>query len=171
VRKTSSSSSKFGYRSHKYVNATERYGSKSEDLLSPEESIKSNESVDYSGRLQGVYRDWSSPRSLLSWLSHSIPSESKEYVESIGLGILVSGCVALPPEACKALLIEPKKGLLQGRPLVWYSIHCVVKVIPLGNVGDVGTSFVGNNHATGGEACLGECFHACDIRELLESSL
>ena len=53
--------------------------------------------------------------------------------------------------------------------MVWYSIRRVVEAIPSGDVGNVGASFVGGNHTADGDACLGECFHACVIEELLKS--
>jgi hypothetical protein len=54
--------------------------------------------------------------------------------------------------------------------LVWYVVRRVVGAIPLGDVGDVGASCVGDDHAADGDACLSECFQTCVIEELLESA-
>jgi hypothetical protein len=53
---------------------------------------------------------------------------------------------------------------------VWFdSICCVVEAISSSDLGNVGTSFLGNNHAADWDTGLGEGFHACVIEELLES--
>jgi hypothetical protein len=62
-----------------------------------------------------------------------------------------------------------KKGLLRGRPLVGCSICGVVEAILSSNVGDVGASFVRNNHAADWDTSLHKSFHACVIKELLKS--
>ena len=66
-------------------------------------------------------------------------------------GLFGSSCVALPPKACKASQVEPKRGPATRQA------HCscgcssgvrggIIEAIPPGDVGNVGASCVGHGH-------------------------